>query len=289
MAVDRIAERISEGYRLTLVSTSKATEAYAAGKGLAIADIDSIDAIDVTFDGADWVDPHLRMVKGYGGALLKEKIVASMTEKEIIVVDDYKLIDGFGGKRIPVEVCRFASSATARALSKIADSVEIRKDGDSPFVTDEGHMIFDCTFGSVEDPAYLDSRIKAIPGVVETGIFVDLAHSVFAYSPDGGISEYNIYDKRRRAVRECGHDEECRGYSGRRYRAEDGIRRPKAVPRGRREADHRVHPGELREEPFRDRRPHRLQPGMDRPLQRPGGEVRPRQGQMGGPRRKDLP
>lgn len=193
MAVDRIAEYVKKGYRLTFVSSSEATERYAEGLGLTVSDIDSVDVVDVTFDGADEVAKDLTVIKGLGGALLKEKILAIITVKEVLIVDDFKLVDTLGVKTpLPVEVCRFSHGHTASSLSELGCVPVLRMNGSKPFVTDEGHYIYDCKFQRIEDPRELSERINSIPGTVENGLFTGLVDSVFAYSEDGQVKEYPI-------------------------------------------------------------------------------------------------
>ena len=191
MAVDRISEYVNRGYSLTLVSSSVKTEEYAKEKGLKISDINDIDHIDVTFDGADEVDPDLSMIKGLGGALLKEKIVAAMTEKEIIIIDDFKRVDVLGMKtHLPVEVCRYAHLKTKEKLARLGCEPVLRTVDNAPFITDEGNLIYDCKFPSIRDPKDLNDRIHSIPGVVECGLFIGLAYAVESYRDDGSVIEY---------------------------------------------------------------------------------------------------
>ena len=191
MAVDRISEYVKKGFDLTLVSSSVRTEEYVKERGLKIADINDIDHIDVTFDGADEVDPNLSMIKGLGGALLKEKIVAALTKKEIIIIDDFKRIETLGVRTpLPVEVCRYAHSKTKEKLASLGCEPVLRTVEGEPFITDEGHLIYDCKFLSIEDPKRIDEKIHSIPGVVETGLFIDLAFAVESYLDDGSVKEY---------------------------------------------------------------------------------------------------
>ena len=190
MAVDRIAELVKGEYRLTLVSSSVQTEEYARKLGLVITDLSDVEMVDVTIDGADEVSPDLTLIKGLGGALLKEKILASMTEKEVIVVDDFKLVDTLGVKTpLPVEVCRFAAPRTAEKLRALGCEPVLRIKDNNPFITDEGHVIYDCKFPSIDDPAGLEKAINTIPGVVECGLFIGMTFSVMAYSEQGGVRE----------------------------------------------------------------------------------------------------
>ena len=191
MAVDRIAEYFRKGYRLTFVSSSLATEDYAKGLGLPMASLEDVDHIDVTFDGADEVSPDLTVIKGMGGALLKEKILASMTVTEVLIIDDFKRVERLGVKTpLPVEVCRFAHQRTADALRALGCEPVLRVKEGKPFLTDEGHFIYDCKFDSIDDPDNLSDEIRSIPGVVECGLFIGLVDSVMSYREDGTVTEY---------------------------------------------------------------------------------------------------
>lgn len=191
MAVDRIAELAKDGMEFTLVSSSIQTEEYARNLGLEITDLNTVDRIDVTIDGADEIGPGLDLVKGLGGALLKEKILASMTDKEIIVADDFKRVPVLGvATALPVEVCRFACERTASKLRSMGSEPVLRMRDGIPFVTDEGHYIYDCKFASIPDPRATEAEIDTIPGVVECGLFVGLTYSAITYSEDSGVREY---------------------------------------------------------------------------------------------------
>ena len=204
MAIGRIAELVDEGYDLKFVATSLQTASYAQMHGLEISDIDQVDHIDVTIDGADEVDPDLNMIKGLGGALLREKIVASLTEKEIIVVDGFKVTDVLGKKvPLPVEVCRFAHSKTASALSSLGCEPLLRTNGDGKaFVSDGGNYIYDCRFKSISDPVALESAIDVIPGVVECGLFIGMAYAVEAYYEESDSVKELTFKDRTAGLRE---------------------------------------------------------------------------------------
>ncbi len=198
MAADRLAELVRDGFDLGFVSTAERTTAYARGLGLDILDIDCVESIDVTIDGADEVGPGLDLIKGLGGALLREKIVASMTEKEIIVVDGFKVVGRLGTSvPLPVEVCRFAHGATASALKRLGCDPVLRMMDGIPFVTDGGNLIYDCRFDGIDDSRQCESTIDSIPGVVECGLFVGLTHAVESYDgKDGSVTEMRIAGRR---------------------------------------------------------------------------------------------
>ena len=168
------------------IPTSQTVEALAREQGIPLTTLDEHPEVDVTIDGADEVDTALRLVKGGGGALLREKIVARASRCEIIVVDDRKLVPRLGTRvPLPVEVVRFGWTLTARALAELGAEVARRLRGGEPFVTDEGHFIIDCWFGPIDDPAALAAAIEAIPGVVDHGLFLGLADLVIVAAPEG--------------------------------------------------------------------------------------------------------
>ena len=190
MAIDRIVQYVSEGYDLRFVSTSLDTDMYVREKGLSLTDINDVDLIDVTFDGADEVSPDLILIKGLGGALLKEKIVAELTDREIIIVDDFKNVDVLGIKTpLPVEVCKYGHKRTADRLSELGCEPSLRMKDEQPFVTDEGHLIYDCKFPSIRGPKDLLKKIESISGVVTCGLFIDMVHAVVSYCEDGTVRE----------------------------------------------------------------------------------------------------
>ena len=191
MAIDRIVEYCRDGFEFTFVSSSILTEEYARAKGLRITDIDSVDHVDVTFDGADEVSPDLIVIKGLGGALLKEKIIASMTRTEVLIIDDYKRVNKLGIKTpLPVEVSRFAHKHSSLMLERLGCIATLRMEGNEPFVTDENHFIYDCMFNGISYPEELSNQIMGIPGVIECGLFIDLVDSVLSYKENGSIQEY---------------------------------------------------------------------------------------------------
>ncbi len=188
-AIKRIGELVAEGYDLTCVATSLNSETIARDVGVKVVDIDEVDKLDVTIDGADEVDPKMQLVKGLGGALLREKIVAAATVREVIVVDDSKLVEKLGTKApLPVEVLRFGHQHTAFALKRQGCEPVLRMKDGAPFVTDGGNYIYDCRFPEgIDNPFFLESRIDVIPGVVENGLFLNTAFDVLVCHPDGEV------------------------------------------------------------------------------------------------------
>lgn len=188
-AILRLGERVAEGLRILGIPTSVESERLAAEVGIPLTNLEEHPDIDITIDGADEVDPNLDLVKGLGGALLREKIVAQATRKEVIVVDPSKLVDRLGTRApLPVEVAVYGHAAVARRLRALGCEPVLRRrkaPAAGPFVTDNGNHIYDCRFPGIPDPRALERRIDEIPGVVECGLFVGLAHVVITASESG--------------------------------------------------------------------------------------------------------
>ena len=191
-AIKRIGELVAQGYNLTCVATSVQSEELAKECGIKVVDLDEVDKLDVTIDGADEVSPTMQLVKGLGGALLREKIVAAATVKEIIVVDESKLVDVLGTKApLPVEVLQFGHEHTSHALRKQGCEPVLRMKDGKPFVTDGGNYIYDCRFEKITQEFFLNTMIDSIPGVVENGLFLNTAFDVLVCSTDGTIRRMN--------------------------------------------------------------------------------------------------
>ncbi len=187
-AIKRIGELVSKGYDLTCVATSVQSEELAKECGINVVDIDEVDKLDITIDGADEVDPKMQLIKGLGGALLREKIVAAATVREIIIADESKLVDKLGTKApLPVEVLRFGHEHTKFALERQGCKAELRMKDGEPFVTDGGNYIYDCRFEGIDSPFFLESRIDVIPGVIENGLFLNTAFNVLISKSDGSV------------------------------------------------------------------------------------------------------
>lgn len=185
-AIMKVAKLVKEGYTLKCVATSLQTEEIARQAGIDILPLDEVQTIDLTIDGADEVDPNLQLIKGLGGALLREKIVAAASKKEIIIVDHSKLVEKLGTKApLPVEVLSFGHSHTLRSLQKLGCEPVMRTVDGKPFITDGGNYIFDCRFTSIDSPFFMESRINTIPGVVENGLFLNVATKVIVASEEG--------------------------------------------------------------------------------------------------------
>lgn len=188
-AIVRLSERIREGLDIRGIPTSEASAKLARDGNIPLIGFEDTTRIDVTIDGADEVDEAFNLIKGGGGALLREKIVAHATETQIIVADESKLKQTLGMFPLPVEVTPFGWQVTRSHIAELVDGVERRGTGDQPFITDNGNYILDCPFGVIENPAELERTLRSIPGVVECGLFVGLTHQVIIGKSDGTILE----------------------------------------------------------------------------------------------------
>lgn len=176
---------VKAGLRVTAVSTSQATAALAAQLGIPLTTLEEVSSIDVTFDGADEVDLRLDLIKGYGGALVREKIVAASSRRLIILVGAEKLVPVLGSRGIlPVEVVPFGLPLCRRRLTELGCRPAVRKHDGQPFVTDNGNHILDCSISPLPDPASFEQAILGIPGVVGTGLFIGMADTVLVQDGD---------------------------------------------------------------------------------------------------------
>jgi ribose 5-phosphate isomerase A len=198
-AVEALAQRHRQGLRFLGISTSDRTAAQARTAGIPLTSFAEHRQIDLTIDGADEVERGtLNLIKGLGGALLHEKIVAAASRRLVIVVDRAKLVDQLGTKApVPVEVVAFGLEATQAALEGLCASARLRlSPAGEPFITDSGNQILDCGLGGIADPAQLEERIRRLVGVVECGLFIDLADVIFVADATG----VHRLDRRNRPV-----------------------------------------------------------------------------------------
>jgi ribose 5-phosphate isomerase A len=175
-AVVALGERVKAGLKIVGIPTSVATADLAKKVGVPLTTLDEHPEIDITLDGADEIDPHLNLIKGGGGALLREKVVASASKKMVVVGDSGKLVPVLGKFPLPVEIVSFARTVVEKKIGGLGASVRwrTRPDG-SPYLTDNGNPILDCSFGKIEHPAALARILSDMPGVVEHGLFIGLA------------------------------------------------------------------------------------------------------------------
>jgi ribose 5-phosphate isomerase A len=186
--VDRIAERWPDGPPLRAVVASELTHARARKAGIEVVALDGTFELDLAIDGADEIDPELRLVKGGGGALLREKIVVAAARRFVVVAETPKRVERLGERfRLPVEVARFAWRDTRRRLEPLFDAIALRTAGDSAFLTDEGHHILDCAIPAGADPDVLAEQLRRVPGVLEHGLFIGMAEQAIVGTPDGSV------------------------------------------------------------------------------------------------------
>jgi ribose 5-phosphate isomerase A len=186
-AIQFLAERVRSGLKIVGIPTSQNTKHLAEQRGIPLTTLEENPVIDIDIDGADEIDPQLNLIKGGGGALLREKVIASASKRFIIVAESTKLVPHLGKFPLPVEVIPFAEPLTKARIEALGAQVSLRKYAyGNPYVTDEGHHILDCSFGEIADPAGLDARLHAIPGIVEHGLFIGMAEMGFI-GKDGGV------------------------------------------------------------------------------------------------------
>ena len=171
-----LGEEVKNGLRVRGIPTSVRTRELAMSLRIPLITLDDCQEIDVTVDGADEVDPQLRLIKGGGGALLREKIVASATRQMIVVADASKRVQRLGKFPLPVEVIRFAQALVAKRIAALGAEVQLRCDAaGNAYLTDENNYILDCRFGEIRDPDRLAQELSEMPGVVEHGLFIGMA------------------------------------------------------------------------------------------------------------------
>ena len=187
-AIRALGERLAAGRLRDIVAipTSDASAAEATVAGVPLVTFDERTVIDLTIDGADEVDPTLNLIKGYGGALLREKVVAQATRREVIVVDDSKPSDRLGTRcHVPVEVLQFACAVERELLASLGAEVTLRRDDSGPYLTDEGNWILDATFGPIPDAEQLAAHLESRAGIVEHGLFLNLTHDLLVATEHG--------------------------------------------------------------------------------------------------------
>ncbi|TYC66886.1 ribose-5-phosphate isomerase RpiA [Stappia sp. BW2] len=189
--VHALARRVQDGLDVIGVPTSERTRELASSLGIRLTTLDEMPELDLTVDGADELDPHLSLIKGGGGALLREKIVASASASMIVIADGSKEVATLGRFPLPIEVVPFGLEATRRAILKVFEglglpqNLALRGGSEQPFVTDGGHFILDAQLESIPEVQTLGDRLVAIPGVVEHGLFVEIATKAYVAGTDG--------------------------------------------------------------------------------------------------------
>ncbi len=188
--ITALGERVRAGLCVVGVPTSEATAARARALGIPLTTLAERPELDLALDGADEIDPRLDLVKGHGGSLLREKVVATAAARLVIVADASKLVPRLGTRApLPVEVVPFAAAWCARRLERLGARPALRGGAARPFVTDNGNWILDCAFGPIADGAGLAAAIRALPGVVEHGLFLGMAEQAIVAHADGRVEE----------------------------------------------------------------------------------------------------
>lgn len=173
--IRKIGERVKEGLSITAVATSIQTEKLAEKHGIPTVSLTNIHTIDIAIDGADEIDPDCNLIKGGGGALLREKIIAFSAQEFIVVADSSKMVKQLGRFPLPVEVELFGCTMTEKKIQSAGGVPKLRTKDGKPFLTDNGHYIFDCDFTSIASPEELEAKLNLIPGVVDNGLFTGVA------------------------------------------------------------------------------------------------------------------
>ncbi len=188
LMIRHLADRIAgERLSITGIPTSAATAELASGLRIPLRDLDEVDGLDISLDGADEVDPRFHLIKGRGGALLREKIVACASARRVTIITAEKRVERLGrGMPIPVEVSTFGLLHTERRIRALGGLTTIRRAPDGALVlTDGGNALIDCRFADLDDPAWLDQRLQCLSGVLDTGLFIGLCDTVIVGTDDG--------------------------------------------------------------------------------------------------------
>jgi ribose 5-phosphate isomerase A len=192
MFVELLSGELKAGLKIVCVPTSEVVRSQAMALGIPITTLDDEPHLDLTIDGADEIDDQLRLIKGGGGALLHEKIVATASDRMIVIADASKLVKTLGTFPLPVEVVRFGLAATREMIEALAAEAGCegpitlrRTTNNHPFVTDSGNYILDCAFGAISEPEALDEALRLVPGVVENGLFLDVADLAIIAGEEG--------------------------------------------------------------------------------------------------------
>lgn len=190
--IELLGERVRAGLDIVAVPTSEATRAQAAGLNITLTTLDDIPELDLTVDGADEIAPNLTLIKGGGGALLREKVVAAASAKMIVIADESKWVSILGRFPLPIEIAPFGATAIHRAVEAVSaeagcpgPAVLRKGQNGRAFVTDGGHWLLDAQLQRIADPPKLAARLCTVPGVMEHGLFIGIAHTAILAGPDG--------------------------------------------------------------------------------------------------------
>ncbi|WP_163583028.1 ribose-5-phosphate isomerase RpiA [Gracilibacillus saliphilus] len=186
-----LAELVKKGLDIKGVPTSKSTETLAEDLGIPLVNLSSVNHLDLTIDGADEVNPNFELIKGGGGALLREKMVASISQRLLIVIDESKYVRHLGAFPLPVEIVPFGWEMTRKQISRLGCNPTLRAKENTPFITDNGNYILDCYFENIQAPYKLNHTLNMIPGVVENGLFVHMADTIVMGNRSGNVEILN--------------------------------------------------------------------------------------------------
>jgi ribose 5-phosphate isomerase A len=186
-AIEKIGEMVKQGLHIQAVATSLASEKQARRLGIPLTSFSEIQQLDIDIDGADEISEELQLIKGGGGSLLREKIVALASRKRVIVADERKYVKTLGRFPLPLEIVPFGWELIFKVLQTIQGKPTLRTREDQPYITDNGNYIIDCSFGAIPDPEQLHHQLKAITGVVETGLFINLKPTVIIAYENGDV------------------------------------------------------------------------------------------------------
>ncbi|WP_267379362.1 MULTISPECIES: ribose-5-phosphate isomerase RpiA [unclassified Sphingomonas] len=184
-AIARLAERVRQGLRIEAVATSEASARLARTGGITVRAFAGVARVDLTIDGADEIDPRLFAIKGAGGAMLREKVVAAAAARMIVIADGSKRVAAIGAAKLPVEVLPFAQAFATRELAALGADAVLRQAGDAPYRTDQGNVVIDLRFAVFPEPLALAAQLDSIPGVLGHGLFLDQVDA--AYVAEHGI------------------------------------------------------------------------------------------------------
>ena len=191
-AIEAIGNKVKQGLSIKAVASSIRSEDMAREHGITLIPFAEVESIDIYIDGADEVDSNMNLIKGGGGALLREKILAFNSKQFFVIVDDSKLVRFLGKFLLPVEITSFAKELTIKQLQKLGCTTQMRRSGSDPYITDNGNFIMDCNFKQIENVERLHQSINAIPGVVENGLFLNsIVHEVVVGYSNGEVKVLN--------------------------------------------------------------------------------------------------
>ncbi len=192
--IRELGVRVSQGLDIRAVPTSAQTVSLASEVGIPLTDLDQVAQLPIAIDGADEIDPNGQLIKGGGGALLQEKIVAAAADKMVVIADESKYVSQLGRFPLPVEVIRFGYKQVMQRIidANICRNIKLREKNGAPFITDHQHYILDCQFDQIHDAPAINALIRNITGVVETGLFIQMASAAIIGHSDGRVETINF-------------------------------------------------------------------------------------------------